>query len=642
MDGGAPVLLVRHEPVGLALEDVGGVGDPVGPGGEQGAAVVGDRLSACQLVTRSRSPCRSTRRAAARSLISACMVPLRRVNCRDTESFRRGSGGDGDGLLEVIQAGPSVRRRPARPGGCRAAPRAVQCSPDAGDQQLGHLPAHLLDRLVDGGQRRLGVPGHGRVVEADHRDVARAPAGPPRAAPASRRAPSGRRRRTPRPGRGAGRAACASPPAPLASLKSPYATELVAVHAGRRAARRGSRPAGRRPRPCPAGRRWWRSARRPSAEQVLDRLPGAARCRRRRSCQAGLSADAAGRRGRPARRVASSSAGSGSAPCSDSSSTPSTCWPVRWCSTRSRSAATAPSPATAAAASRAAPELMPRTIAGEERLGEDPLLRLGDDQRHRVGALGDQRAGGPVGHVAQLLRSPAARRPRASGLTCGEPLTTRDTVPRPTPATRRHRVQRRPPGRPGALRCHLSPLAMDSPASLSAGPAQAVPPDHLGSTSWRSSSGLRSLASRSRRGPCRTAWRSPTPTRSCPSATRRSSPRSGTPAADRLVAGAQVGVQVGDPVRGRATRRRRRPTSSKAAPFSVMYSGTRRVLGGDPVQHLRQARRVDLPAHLGHRPPALDEPHVLAARPRRRRRQCGAAAAAPAAGAARPRAGCSS
>ena len=40
--------------------------------------------------------------------------------------------------------------------------------------------------------------------------------------------------------------------------------------------------------------------------------------------------------------------------------------------------------------------------AGEERLAEDPLLGLGDDQRHRVGALGDQRAGGRVRHVAEL------------------------------------------------------------------------------------------------------------------------------------------------------------------------------------------------------------------------------------------------
>ena len=39
---------------------------------------------------------------------------------------------------------------------------------------------------------------------------------------------------------------------------------------------------------------------------------------------------------------------------------------------------------------------------GEERLAEDPLLRLRDDQGDRVGPLGDQGAGRAVRHVAEL------------------------------------------------------------------------------------------------------------------------------------------------------------------------------------------------------------------------------------------------
>jgi hypothetical protein len=47
---------------------------------------------------------------------------------------------------------------------------------DLGQQQAGRLAAHLLDRLADGGQRRLGVAGHRRVLEADHGHVLGDPA----------------------------------------------------------------------------------------------------------------------------------------------------------------------------------------------------------------------------------------------------------------------------------------------------------------------------------------------------------------------------------------------------------------------------------------------------------------------------------
>ena len=42
---------------------------------------------------------------------------------------------------------------------------------DPGEQQVGHHPAHLLDRLVHRGQGGVGVPADRRVVEAHERDV---------------------------------------------------------------------------------------------------------------------------------------------------------------------------------------------------------------------------------------------------------------------------------------------------------------------------------------------------------------------------------------------------------------------------------------------------------------------------------------
>jgi hypothetical protein len=48
----------------------------------------------------------------------------------------------------------------------------------------------------------------------------------------------------------------------------------------------------------------------------------------------------------------------------------------------------------------------PADHAGEEGLGEEARVRLGDDQRDRVGPPGDQAAGGPVGHVAELGHRP--------------------------------------------------------------------------------------------------------------------------------------------------------------------------------------------------------------------------------------------
>ena len=51
----------------------------------------------------------------------------------------------------------------------------------------------------------------------------------------------------------------------------------------------------------------------------------------------------------------------------------------------------------------ARPALTPRTMRGEEGLGEEPLVRLGHDQRDGLCLPGDERAGGPVGHVAELV-----------------------------------------------------------------------------------------------------------------------------------------------------------------------------------------------------------------------------------------------
>ena len=49
---------------------------------------------------------------------------------------------------------------------------------------------------------------------------------------------------------------------------------------------------------------------------------------------------------------------------------------------------------------------------GEERVGEDPVLGLGEHDRDGVGLPGDQAAGRPVGHVAQRRDDPLDGRPR--------------------------------------------------------------------------------------------------------------------------------------------------------------------------------------------------------------------------------------
>ena len=103
-------------------------------------------------------------------------------------------------------------------------------------------PADRLDRLPDGGQRRVGAVHEGRVVEADHRDVGRAPTARRGAPRASRRAPAGRWRTrspwrrgrsagSPRPGRPRGRTSCARRArrcaAPSAAAAASNAVELA-------------------------------------------------------------------------------------------------------------------------------------------------------------------------------------------------------------------------------------------------------------------------------------------------------------------------------------------------------------------------------------------------------------------------------
>lgn len=94
---------------------------------------------------------------------------------------------------------------------------------------------------------------------------------------------------------------------------------------------------------------------------------------------------------------------------------------------------------------------------GEVRLGEEAGLGFGDDQGDGVGAVGGQGAGGGVRDVTQFRDGGLDG--GAGGLAdAGEPLMTRETVPRPTPAraatsSRVGRPPLRPLLRPAVIRC---------------------------------------------------------------------------------------------------------------------------------------------------------------------------------------------
>ena len=127
-------------------------------------------------------------------------------------------------------------------------------------------------------------------------------------------------------------------------------------------------------------------------------------CRRRRSWRWSSPT------GRPQKTIGSPRpwirAGSVSASCSESMRTPSTCW--------RREVGVEPVHLLTGLHERQ--HELARGLAddggdaaddpGEERLAEDALLGLGDDQGDRVGAPGHQRAGGLVGHVAELVDRP--------------------------------------------------------------------------------------------------------------------------------------------------------------------------------------------------------------------------------------------
>ncbi len=88
--------------------------------------------------------------------------------------------------LRWLARSSSGRPARARRGARRAARRVPAIWPTS--SSIDH-PAHRLDRLADGGQRRLGAVHEGGVVEADDRDVAghaqARPAGPPGSRPSA-------------------------------------------------------------------------------------------------------------------------------------------------------------------------------------------------------------------------------------------------------------------------------------------------------------------------------------------------------------------------------------------------------------------------------------------------------------------------
>ena len=88
----------------------------------------------------------------------------------------------------------------------------------------------------------------------------------------------------------------------------------------------------------------------------------------------------------------------------------------------------------------------PAQHVGEVRLGEEAGLGLGDDQGDRVRAVGGEGAGRRLGTYPSSATA-ASTAARVASLTRGEPLITRETVPRPTPAraATSSRVGRPPP-----------------------------------------------------------------------------------------------------------------------------------------------------------------------------------------------------
>ena len=127
----------------------------------------------------------------------------------------------------------------------------------------------------------------------------------------------------------------------------------------------------------------------------------------------------------------SSRSGSGSSPCRETSSTPSTCCAVRW--RRPAPARPWTGPCSHSCSGVSSSRADAADDAGEVRLGEEPGLGLGHDQGHGVRRWVTSARAARLGtYPSSSTAASTASGP--SRLTCGEPLITRETVPRPTPA----------------------------------------------------------------------------------------------------------------------------------------------------------------------------------------------------------------
>src|SRR6266542_3846882 len=248
-------------------------------------------------------------------------------------------------------------------------------------------------------------------------------------------------------------------------------------------------------------------------------------------------------------------------------------------------------------------------------------------------------------------------RARRSGLTRGEPLTTRDTVARETPASA---------ATCSSVGCAAGPALCGTVTSFLPGRASSAGPAGWGASPPRLAVASRTLALAAHRRflsprarPSRALaslclnWRAALPDhlrvperavlggallggevdvdqaeplRVSPGPLEVVHQRPGKIAAqrdargDRGVAGAQVGVDVAgalavvdEAVRGELV------AEGGAVLGDQQWHG--RVALGDAAQHLDQPGLVDLPAHPGDRPPGADEADVLAGRPGRLRRQ---------------------
>ena len=102
----------------------------------------------------------------------------------------------------------------------------------------------------------------------------------------------------------------------------------------------------------------------------------------------------------------------------------------------------------------------------EVRVGEEPLLRLGHDERHRAAAAGHQRPGRPVGDVAELVRGPQHR--IAGALADRRRARQHPARRRPgDPGHRRHRLQGR--GGPSIRHAPMMPATAPSACMIAVG-----------------------------------------------------------------------------------------------------------------------------------------------------------------------------